>query len=82
MPEGKIITFGKKAVTIQNDKKEQFYAPIENIEELIIPFLSESYIPIYVSFEINYNNFEGQSNDKKRYYAYNVKISDREEDTL
>ena len=53
MPEGKIITFGKKAVTIQNDKKEQFYAPIENIEELIIPFLCFPYIPIYVNFEIN-----------------------------
>ena len=76
MPEGKIITFGKKAVSIQNNNKEQFYAPIENLEELIIPFLSESYIPICVNFDINYNKSEGKSNNKNRYYVYNVKISD------
>ena len=76
MPEGKIITFGKKAVTIQNDNKEQFYAPLENLEELIIPFLHHHYIPLYVSFDINFNNFSGHSNNKKRYFANNVKLVD------
>jgi len=76
MQQGKIITFGKKAVTIQNDNKEQFYAPLENLEDLIIPFLHHQSIPLYVSFDINYNNFSGQSNNKKRYFAYNVKLVD------
>lgn len=76
MQQGKIITFGKKAVTIQNDNKEQFYAPLENLEDLIIPFLHNKTIPLYVSFDINYNNFSGQSNNKKRYFAYNVKLAD------
>ena len=75
MSEGKIITFGKKAVTIQNDNKEQFYAPLENLEDLIIPFLHHPYTPLYVSFNINYKKFSGQSNNKKRYFAYNVKLS-------
>jgi len=76
MQQGKIITFGKKAVTIQNDNKEQFYAPLENLEELIIPYLHQHYIPLYVSFYININEFSGHSNNKKRYFAYNVKLAD------
>ena len=76
MQQGKIITFGKKAATIQNDNKEQFYAPLENLEELIIPFLHQNYIPLYVSFYININEFSGHSNNKKRYFAYNVKLID------
>ena len=43
MQQGKIITFGKKAATIQNDNKEQFYAPLENLEELIISYLHQHY---------------------------------------
>lgn len=76
MQQGKIITFGKKAATIQNDNKEQFYAPLENLEELIISFLHQNYIPLYVSFYININEFSGHSNNKKRYFAYNVKLTD------
>ena len=76
MQQGKIITFGKKAVTIQNDNKEQFYAPLENLEELIIQFLHQHYIPLYVSFYVNINEFSGHSNNKKRYFAYNVKLAD------
>lgn len=76
MQQGKIITFGKKAATIQNDNKEQFYAPLENLEELIIQFLHQHYIPLYVSFYVNINEFSGHSNNKKRYFAYNVKLAD------
>jgi len=76
MPQGKIITYGKKAVTIQNDKKEQFYAPLKNLEEQIFSFLYQQYLPIYVNFDINYKNFSGKSNNKKRYFAYNVKLAD------
>ena len=76
MPEGKIITYGKKAVTIQNKDKEQFYAPFEELEDLIIPFLKYPFNTIHVTYEIDYNNYSHENNRKKRYYAANVKIID------
>ena len=76
MNEGRILTYGKKAVTIQNKEKNQFYAPINDIEDLIIPFLREPMHAIYVTYDIDYNNYAGEANGKKRYYAYNVKIID------
>ena len=48
----------------------------ENLEELIIQFLHQHYIPLYVSFYVNINEFSGHSNNKKRYFAYNVKLAD------
>lgn len=76
MREGIAKTYGKKALTIVTDEKEQFYAPFENVEKLIMPFLKVPYTPIHVSFEVDYNNWSGHANGKKRYFAYNVKISD------
>ena len=43
MREGIAKTYGKKALTIVTDKKEQFYAPFENVETLIMPFLKVPY---------------------------------------
>lgn len=74
--KGTIITYGKKAVTIQDEKKEQFYAPFDNIEDLILPFLTYPLKPIHVTYDIDYTNYSHQSNKKKRYYAINVKILD------
>ena len=76
MNEGRILTYGKKAVTIQNKQKNQFYAPINEVEDLIIPFLRYPLHPIYVTYDIDYNNYSGEANGIKRYYAYNVKIID------
>lgn len=74
--KGIIITYGKKAATIQNEKKEQFYAPFDNMEELILPFLRYPLKPIHVTYDIDYNNYSNECNNKKRYYAINVKILD------
>ena len=74
MPEGIIITYGRKAVTLQNKDKEQFYAPFEELEELILPFLTYPFKPIHVSYEIDYSNYSGEIMKKKRYYANNVKL--------
>ena len=74
MSEGKIITYGKKAVTIQNKDKEQFYAPFEELEEIILPFLKYPFNPICVTYDIDYSNYSGEIMKKKRYYANNVKL--------
>ena len=76
MNKGEIKTFGKKAVTIITENKLQYYAPLENVEELIYPFLVEPFKTIPVKFDINYKEWSGSANGKKRYFAYNVKISD------
>jgi hypothetical protein len=76
MNKGEIKTFGKKAVTIITDNKFQYYAPLENVEELIYPFLKEPFNTIPVMFDINYKEWSGCANERKRYFAYNVKISD------
>jgi len=76
MPTGIIKTFGKKAITIINDDKLQYYAPLEDVEELIHPFLKDPFTPIKVTFDINYKEWSGNANGNKRYFAYNVKISD------
>lgn len=76
MNKGEIKTFGKKAVTIITDNKFQYYAPLENVEKLIYPFLVEPFKTIPVKFDINYKEWSGSANGRKRYFAYNVKISD------
>ncbi len=77
MNKGYIRCYGKKAITIQTQNLDQYYAPYENVEELIIPFLDDSSkYPILVTFEIDRNNSEGYANGKKRYYANNVRIDD------
>ena len=76
MNKGKIKTYGKKALTIITQDKLQYYVPLEDVEELIYPFLKEPLREIPVIFEINYKDWSGSANGKKRYFAYNVKISD------
>lgn len=76
MHRGLIKTYGKKALTIITDEKEQYYAPLDDVEELIFPFLKHPFSPILVDFNINYDKWSGNSNGNKRYFAYNVKISD------
>lgn len=76
MNKGEIKTFGKKAVAIIAENKLQYYAPLENVEELIYPFLVEPFKTISVNFDINYKEWSGSANGRKRYFAYNVKISD------
>ena len=73
--KGTIITFGKKAVTIQTEDKEQYYAPFENMDALIFANL-ETDLPILVTFDIDTTQYSGHSNGKPRYYAKNVQLRD------
>jgi phage terminase large subunit-like protein len=75
--KGTIRSYGKKALTIQSSDKHQYYAPFENVEKLIIPFLDEpSKYPIHVIFEIDYSQYSGEIRGKKRFYAKEIKIDD------
>ena len=77
MNKGFIRCYGKKAVTIQTQNLQQFYAPYENVEDLIRPFLKDnSKYPILVTFDIDRTNSSGYANGIKRYYAKNVRIDD------
>lgn len=75
--KGTIRSYGKKALTIQTLDKHQYYAPFENVEDLIIPFLDDSSkYPIHVVFEIDYSQYSGEIKGKKRYFAKEVRIDD------
>ncbi len=71
--KGIILTYGKKAIAIQNENKEQFYAPYENIHEEVLNLLN-SYVHLEVKFKINYNLYSGNIKNKKRFYVYDVKL--------
>ena len=72
--KGIILTYGKKAISIQNENKEQFYAPYENIHEDVLNLIN-SYSRLEVKFKINYELYSGSIKNKKRFYAYDVKLS-------
>ena len=74
--EGKIITRGTKALTIQTESMQQFYALFENIDKNIIEILGKISLDIPVKFEINKKRYEGETIYGKRYHAYNVKLVD------
>jgi hypothetical protein len=75
--KGIIRSYGKKALTIQTRDYYQYYAPFENVEDLIIPFLDDSSkYPIHIIFEIDYSKYSGEIKGKKRYFAKEVKIDD------
>jgi len=73
--QGDIITFGKKAATIQTKTKDQFYAPFENMDDLLLVHLDTA-MPIRVTFDIDDSLCSGHSNNKPRYYAKNVQLQD------
>ena len=73
--KGYIVTFGKKAVAIQTENKDQYYAPYEDVDELIKQNLDTD-MPIVVAFEVDLTRYAGHSNDKPRYYAKNVQLRD------
>jgi hypothetical protein len=73
--KGAIITVGTKAVTIQTENKQQYYAPLENMDDLIFASV-ETDMPIFVTFDIDTTQYSGHSNGKPRYYAKNVQLQD------
>jgi len=69
---GNIITYGKYAVTIQDNCKHQYYCPYEDLDIAIYDLINEPFEHIPVSFNINYNKTSGKTNYGPRYYAYDV----------
>tara|TARA_B110000967_G_C18830475_1_gene533798 strand:+ start:507 stop:746 length:240 start_codon:yes stop_codon:yes gene_type:complete len=74
--KGTIITFGSKAATIQTENKQQFYAPFEELSNILMGNLSNELIPLNVTFKIDKKRYSGHVFSIPRYYALNVEVKD------
>jgi len=75
MPYGVVLTFGKKALTVQTPDNKQYYVPFEDLDESFVNDTNELLIyGLPVKFDIDYTRFSGKSNGNKRYYAKNIVI--------
>lgn len=75
MLNGVIITYGKKAVTIQTEGGHQFYGPKENIkDDSLINCLTNGIGFIPVKFMVDYEQYSGKTKYGKRFYAYDIKL--------
>ena len=74
MNTGYIITFGKKAITIQTKEKIQYIANFEDYSEGILEMLSHNFYSNLIMFDIDKSRFSGETKYGKRYYAINVKF--------
>ena len=72
---GIVLTYGKKAVTIQKINKEQFYAPLIHIQDSVLKLLPNT-LRLEVIFKVNTEMYSGKIKGKKRYYAYDVRLAD------
>lgn len=71
---GYIITFGRKAITIQTKEKIQYIANFEDCSEGVLEMLSHKFDSNVIMFDIDKSRFSGKSKYGKRYYAINVKL--------
>lgn len=71
---GFIRSFGKKAITIEDFSKKQYYCPIKNLPKEITDHLVTPLLHLPVKFEIDYYNHSGRTTFGKRYYASDVKL--------
>ena len=74
--EGLIIAYGKMALTIQSESKQQFYALFENVEETVINLLGNTKLNIPVKFKIDYTKCNGKTKYGKRFHAFDVELQD------
>ena len=75
MNHGFIRTFGKKAITIEDDDKRQYYAPIEEVGPLVKEHLVEPLLYIPVKFYPDKSRSAGSTIISERYYALNVTLN-------
>ena len=59
--EGTIITFGRRAATIQTKNGQQFYAPFRQLSSFVINDLLKEGVPLTVIFDIDKTRFEGHT---------------------
>ena len=77
--KGIIRACGSKAITIQGADFQQYYGPLEEVEEEIKSLLNTDYITknaVIVTFEVDYSKHSGEIRGIKRYYAYEIRIND------
>jgi hypothetical protein len=74
--EGLIIAYGKMALTIQSENKQQFYALFENVDETVMKLLGKTKLNVPVKFKVDYTKFNGKTNYGKRFHALNVELQD------
>lgn len=72
--EETIITFGRRAATIQTKNGQQFYAPCRQLSIFVIYDLLKEGVPITVIFDIDKTRYAGHAHSIPRYYAINVKL--------
>lgn len=62
--EGTIITFGRRAATIQTNG-QQFYAPCRQLSSFVINDLLKEGVPLKVIFDIDKTRFEGHTHSTR-----------------
>jgi hypothetical protein len=76
MLEGQIIAYGKKALTIQDENKQQYYALLCDVDINLLLLIDKMGLVFPVKFKINKKKYEGETIYGKRYHAYNVELAD------
>ena len=74
MYKGFVKTFGKKAIAIEDDKKKQYYALLNEVDILVTEHLNYPLLILPVKFNVNVNKHSGRTNIGLRYYATNVEL--------
>ena len=70
---GIIKAFGRLAATIQSSN-QQYYAPFESLDPLILEQLNDPLPVLPVKFTVNKYKYSGKTQYGKRYYAEKVKL--------
>jgi hypothetical protein len=63
----------KKLLPFKIKIKNNFTHHLE-LDEMILYILKYPFLPIQVTYKVDYNNYSYENNGKKRYYANNVKM--------
>lgn len=74
MYTGFIRTFGKKAVTIEDSNKKQYYAVMEDVDKYVKEHLEEPLPHLPVKFIIDIEKIAGVTTIAPRYHAKEVKL--------
>lgn len=74
MYKGFVKTFGKNAIAIEDDKKKQYYALLNEVDILVTEHLNYPLLILPVKFNVNVNKHSGRTHIGLRYYATNVEL--------
>tara|TARA_B110000008_G_C16919892_1_gene544261 strand:+ start:184 stop:423 length:240 start_codon:yes stop_codon:yes gene_type:complete len=74
--QGTIITFGRRAATIQIESGQQFYAPCAQMSLFVIHELLTNGPHLPVTFAVDDTRTAGVASGMLRYYAQNVELKD------